>query len=129
MTEKNDVQIWEPIQHIPKQLYLERIVDDDKGLNVTLNEANSDNVLSFYFQSVISYQNIDETNTLKRLDSFPILSTEWPLFICNESTYIDWLIDQSWEIVKRENLCHYILTHGDGIMDIVAYVPPDVKWL
>jgi len=37
----------------------------------------------------------DETNTLKRLDSFPLLSSEWPLFICRESTYVEWLIDQS----------------------------------
>ena len=68
----------------------------------------------------------DETNIFKRLDSFPLLSSEWPLFICRESTYVEWLIDQSHEIVVKEGLCHYIITHGNSILDIIGYQDAEV---
>lgn len=125
----NDIYKWEPINKIPKHLYLDSIVDNDSGLTITGSQTDISDSLYLQFKSVIFYQSTDETNTLKRLDSFPLLSSEWPLFICKESTYIDWLIDQSHEIVVKEGLCHYIITHGNGILDIIGYQTPEVKWI
>ncbi|MBB5648941.1 hypothetical protein [Pedobacter cryoconitis] len=124
-----NIKKWEPVHLIPNQLYIDSIIDDHLGLTIVARGEDSDDALSIWFRSVLSYQSVDETCTLKRLEDFPILSTQWPLFISSKSSYIDWIVEQSYQIVDLEEVINYIITHGDGIIDVISNDPPEIKWI
>lgn len=124
-----EIHVWEPVDKIPAQLYLDNIKEDYTGLSIALRGENSDDVLSIQFSSVLSYQNTDENCRLKSLEENPDLSTQSPIFISTQSSYIDWIAEQSYDIIERDSLFHYIITHGDGIIDIVSQQQPSVKWV
>lgn len=99
---KNDsFKKWEPINDIPAELFLDSITDDHTGLTVILRGENSDDAIVFKFGLfVLSNQSTTETCILKTLDDYLLLKSEWPLFVSNESVYIDWLVDQSYKIIE-----------------------------
>ncbi|WP_270090338.1 hypothetical protein [Sphingobacterium sp. SYP-B4668] len=119
---------WNPIGNIPNQLYLNLVRNENNNLIILLNMADSESTLSIVFDKVIFYKSVIETCSLGRLDNYPILSTEWPLFKDEQSEYIEDLIAQSYQIYTREDLNHYIITHGDGIIDVVCFSQPLVRW-
>lgn len=125
----NEIIKWEPIDSIPIHLYFDKIIDDDNGLTIYASNDNPEQQLMILFKSVICYQSINETNSLKRLDLYPLLSIEWPMFVCLKSNYIDWLVDQSYDIVEKNGLNHYIITHGNGILDVISYQTPELLWI
>jgi len=120
---------WNPIGNIPNQLYLQSVTNENNNLTILLSMADSELILSIVFDKVIFYKSVIETCSLERLDSHPILSTEWPLFMDEQSEYIEDLIGQSYQIYTREDLNHYIITHGGGIIDVICFSQPFVKWL
>lgn len=75
---------------------------------------------------MICYQSINETNSRKRLDLYPLLSTEWPMLVFLKSNYIDWLVDHSFQIVEKNGLNHYIITYGYGIIEVIIYQTPEL---
>lgn len=120
---------WEPINNLPIELFLDEITDDHKGLNIALRGENSDNVLLIQFGLfVLSYQSTVETCILKRLDDHPSLKSAWPLFISDDSNFINFLLKQSYNI-ESDLKFHYLLKHADGIIDVVSTQTPEVKWL
>ncbi|MBB5649163.1 hypothetical protein [Pedobacter cryoconitis] len=120
---------WEPINNIPSELFLDSIIDDYGGLTIVLRGEDSDDTISIQFGLfVLSYQSTTETCILKNLDDHLVLKSAWPLFICEDSNYIDLLVLQSYKIIENEPTLHYIIKHADGIIDIVSTKVPDVKW-
>ncbi|KIO77239.1 hypothetical protein TH53_10335 [Pedobacter lusitanus] len=120
---------WEPINNIPSELFLDSITDDHNGLAIALRGEDSDDMIFIQFGLfVLSYQSTTETCILKNLDDHLVLKSAWPLFICDDSNYIDWLVKQSYKIIENEPKSHYVIKHADGIIDIVSTKAPDVKW-
>lgn len=121
---------WVPIKNIPNELYLDDITDDFNGLTITLRGENSDDAILIQFGLFsLSYQSRTETCVLKSLDDYLMLKSAWPLFIDDDSSYIDWLVKQSYNIIGTESKAHYIIKHADGIIDIVSTRAPEVKWI
>jgi len=127
--EINTIILWRPTSDVlSEQLYIDKILDDHTGLNIVARNQGSKNYYEFIFNRVLFFQNIDETCSLARLEKYPILSTVTPLFLCLNSSYSSWLYEQSYQVISIANLQHYIITHGDGIIDIVTEVDPIVKY-
>lgn len=124
------IKKWEPINNIPAQLFLEGLYDTYDGFKINLKgKLDTDPILILQFSSYLAYQNTEETCRLKSLQTNEILSTEWPLFISNNSSYIDWLIEESYKIVDSRELLHYIITCSDCIIDIISDEAPTARWL
>lgn len=119
---------WEPISDLPIHLYIDSILEDHNGLTIIVRGADTEDSISFVFKKLVNFQNTIESCTLQRLEDLPMLSTEWPLFIISHSSYVYSLTEQSFGIINHDDLLHYIITHGDGIIDIVTYQEPVVKW-
>lgn len=125
----NKINKWNPIHDIPNQLYLNSLRDEANVLTVLLSNVDTDRDISIVFDGVISYQSVIETCSLEQLEKYPILSSEWPLFWTEESNYIDRLVAQSFGMYEKKELIHYIITHGNGIINIVCFSKPLVTWV
>lgn len=121
---------WEPIEKIPSELFLDCITDDYKGVNIILRGENSDDAISIQFGLfVLSYQSTTESCILKDLDDNILLKSIWPLFVTDNSSYINWLVKQSYKIIEAETKLHYIIKHADGMIDVISTKVPEVKWI
>lgn len=126
----NNIKKWEPIDNLPPELFLDSITDNYEGLSITLRGEDSDDAIFLQFGLfVFSYQNTVETCVLKSLDDNPLLKLAWPLFVNDDSSYIDWLVKQSYKIIESEPKLHYIIKHADGIIDVITSQKPEAKWL
>jgi hypothetical protein len=121
---------WVPGDNIPEELFLDEIVDDYKGLSLSLRGEDSDRVLLIQFGlHVLSYQSTIEHCVLKTIDDNPNLKVPWPLFVSSDSDYIKWLVKESYMIIEKETKIHYLIKHADGIINIVSSQTPEVKWI
>lgn len=120
---------WEPINKIPSQLYLQDLHNSDDGLKIELSQENLDLRLCIKFGSALAFQFTDEASRLRTLNTNEVLTSPWPLFITHTSSYINWLIDQGLGTVEKNQLIHYIITAGEGIIDIVSRDSPKVSWI
>ncbi|MCX2454370.1 hypothetical protein OQX61_24085 [Pedobacter sp. PLR] len=121
---------WEPIENIPSELFLDSIIDDYKGVNVILRGENSEEAISIEFGLfVLSYQSTTESCILKDLDDNILLKSIWPLFVTDDSSYINWLVKQSYRIIEGESKLHYIIKHADGMIEVVSTQAPEVRWI
>jgi hypothetical protein len=121
---------WTPVDSIPKELFLDEIVDDYRGMSISLRGENSDRVLLVQFGLfVLSYQSTAEHCVLKTLDDNPDIKGPWPLFMSRNSEYINWLVQESYKIIENDAILHYLIKHADGIINIVSSKAPQVKWI
>lgn len=125
----SSISKWVPITQIPPQLYLQSLHSNDDGLKIELSQEDSELTLYLCFSNILAFQFTDEVNRLKTLNTNRILTTAWPFFITHNSDYIEWLIHQSVGITDRDNLTHYIITCGEGIIDILTKKSPEVYWI
>lgn len=129
MKSKN-LKKWEPVDKIPVELFLDSIIDNHEGLTIALRGEDSDDVILMQFGLfVLSYQSTTETCILKALDDCAMLKSPWPIFVTEDSGYIEWLVTQSYKIIEHEPKLHYIIKHADGLIDIISSQEPSVKWL
>ncbi|WP_380936887.1 hypothetical protein [Sphingobacterium bambusae] len=77
----NKIYAWNPIDKIPKQLYLHSLQHESGVLTIYLSTVDVDRELSIVFDRVIACQSVIETCSLERLEKDTLLSTEWPLFL------------------------------------------------
>jgi hypothetical protein len=49
-----------------------------------------------------------------------MLKTPWPIFVTNESKYIELLVTQSYDIIENEPKIHYIIKHPDDLINVIS---------
>ncbi len=124
---------WEPIKDLSEKYYVDAISDTKKGFRITLLDAHNEKkkVKIFFKKSVDFYQSTEETLTIKRLDElfckygekFP---TTWTFFKVTNSSYVQWLANQSCGIIEPQRLIHYAVLAIDYFVDIVDPCEPVV---
>lgn len=124
---------WEPIHGLSQKYYLDSIVEAKKKFSVTLSDADDENIkVKIHFKQFVSFhQSTEETLTIKRLDElfckygekFP---TTWTFFKVANSSYVQFLADQSCGIIDPQGLTHYVLLAVDYFVDIIDPCEPTV---
>ena len=119
---------WEPIENIPKTLYLEGLHDDYEGFRLLLRNDKTGGMLRLTFDSHLSYRNTDEGDLLKTgqvAQGF----TKWPLHTVEESRFLKWFHDESLNIHVDDNPIHIAVITPNDFVDIIAISLPKVEWL
>lgn len=121
------IKQWHSQIDLPNRIYLQALIDDVNGLQLFLKEENSNDRIVIIFKNYLGYRNFNESERLKTLSQFPVLTQYSGLFIAEKSLFIDWLVRESFGILDKKNLIHFILSTPEDIIEIISQKPPDIK--
>ena len=126
----NVYKVWKPLEGIPAPLYLERLMDDAEGFRLLLRDGSEDGrILRIAFGNVLSYRNAPERFLLKVWEENESFEGHSSLLTVEDSSYLAWLHEQSYEIHSDEPIVHYAIYTPDDCVDVLAPEPPQVEWL
>lgn len=114
---------WIPIQTIPYRriwTYFIRLKEWGKKVKIVFK------------YSVHAYRSTDESFRQKTI--FELSNkygekfiAEWSLFKVRNSEYIQWLLEQSYEIIESESLIHFVFVALDSIFEVIAAYEPKIE--
>ena len=122
---------WEPIEKIENEMYLEGLYDDWEGFRLLLRGVNkSSGMLRIIFDPAWSYRYIDEGDLLKSLNERKRnIEGAWPLYTIENSKYIEWFNEESFDMHKDKNIAHYAIYTPVHLVDVLSAFTPKVEWL
>ncbi len=125
---------WEPVQGLAAKYYVDSIVDAIDGFKVWLSDYNNENnkVLITFEGSVDSYRSVDESfrlNTINILDERygSKFYGDWTFFKVTNSSYVQWLSEESYGISDSLSFIHFSIVAADSIVDIIDTCEPKVQ--
>ena len=119
---------WNPVDNIPKSIFVEQLIDDYDGLRIILQGKNPyDRKLEIFFFDRIFYRNTDESYFLRTIDNIGKRGSS--LLIVNNSLLTKWIHNESYGVYQDKNITHYLILSGNDCIDILTSTPPKVSWL
>ena len=127
---------WEPIQGLSEKYYVESIVNIIGVFKVFLCDAQDQNkkIVVIFENSIDVYRSTQENlrlsvlHTLKEQYGEHFYET-WTFFKITDSTYVQWLSDQSYKISDAMEFQHFVLIGTNTIVDLINYHDPKVEFL
>jgi hypothetical protein len=120
---------WFPIDNIPFPLDLKKYQKDEDGLTIYLNsEDHLDKVLSIYFDEYEAFNETGDEFKTKFWHETDI-EEDYPLFIIENSDWIEQFHQQSENQFRDLPLIHYAIWTTENWIDILASSKPEVLWL
>jgi hypothetical protein len=123
---------WNPIEKIPSNLYLKEFKYNSNGLNLSLEQEEENSpILNIYFNGVFSFRSADEGDLLKTLSEREKTdnTNNWSLFTVENSLYLEWFHEQSYDIHKKDQIIHYLIATPNDVIDVLDSETPCVKWI
>lgn len=125
---------WEPISGLSAKYYIDSISQDRGGFKIILSSDTNiqEKVHVIFADSVWSHRSTDESfrqNTLYTIDKAygQDLYVHWTFFKIKNSTYLQWLSEESFGITDNLSLIHFCLYGMDDVIDIAAAYEPHVE--
>lgn len=125
---------WEPIHGLGKKYNIDSISDTAKEFSIVLSEYYNEKkkVHVVFEKSVASYRNTDESFRLTTMHSLGQKYSkefygEWTFFKVANSSYIQWLLDESYVNRYTQSFIHFSFIAGDSILDIVTTYEPTIE--
>jgi hypothetical protein len=125
---KEKYKKWLPLEDIPDRLYLDGLYDDWEGFRLLLRHYETGRMLRITFDPALSYRNTDEGDLLKTEDISEGFF-KWPLYIVENSRFLKWFHEESYEIRKKDNPLHYAIVTQNDFIDVISAFPPIVEWI
>jgi hypothetical protein len=126
---KNKYEKWCPLERIPARLYCEGLHDDYEGFHILLRGGESSSrMLRIAFDPALVYRNIDDGDLLKTICTLsePEVSS---LFTVENSTWLEWLHEESHGIHDGEAIIHYAIYTANDCIDVLSAFEPTVEWI
>lgn len=127
---------WEPAENLAKAHFVETIIDEMDRLIITLFESyKQDKTFQLIFDNtVIAYRSVDEGYRLMTpdkcvQDNGANLWRGWTFFKASNSSYINWLQEQSDKEIDLNVVTHFVVFTENIIIDIVAINEPIIKYI
>jgi hypothetical protein len=124
---------WEPASDLQKRYYIEALCDSMQGFRVILSDAKDRNkrVLINFEDSVEGYRYSEETmrcNLIYELSEKygRDFCGDWSLFRVENSSYMQWAIAESLNIVENWGLQHFCIIGSMSVLDIINGLEPKV---
>ena len=119
---------WFPIDNIPFPLDLEQLQKDEEGLAIFLNsEDHADKILSIRFTECEAFHEIGDEFKTKFWHETDI-EEDYPLFIVENSDWIEQFHQQSENHFRELPLIHYAIWTTENWIDILSASNPIVLW-
>jgi len=127
---------WKPIPGLAADYYIESVIDtiDKFEIKLSSSQEGVKGLLITFEGSIHAYRNTEERY---RLLTFKELSEKydvdfyanWTLFKIINSSYLQWLLEQSHGISECFKLQHFCIFTSDFILDIADPSEPTVKFV
>lgn len=102
--------------------------DQANGLKVSFEIENTESILVFDFGfHALYYQSQNENSSLKMIDDYGINGNNWSLFSVEKSDFIHWIAKNSYNIISKEDVLHFIFLHADGLISVLSGKEPKVS--
>ncbi len=124
---------WEPDKKLPDKVFLKRLIDDKNGVLLELASEDEANIIIVSFaESVVSLRNSDETRRLRTIEFLDKIYgrdfyAKWSFFKVNQSSYVKWLSQETYDIYADHNIEHYVFLAANGIVDVLSTYAPNVS--
>ena len=126
---KDNIKKWKPLSDLPDQMYIESILDDDKGLRIIMRgEQFEDKVLVISVIDKISYRNTDESFMLKVWDSMNKADLGKTFYIVKNSSYIEFFNEMTMNLYKDWDVQHFAIYTDYDCLDILCRNEPVAEW-
>ena len=128
---KNKIEMWQTkIDNFPNEIFVEGLHDDYEGFRLIVRGGKPSRVFRIRFESHLGYRNFDESERLKLISLFPSSSNGWSLFKTENSSFIDWIVEESYEAhVTRDEITHYFVVTPNDIVEILTTEEPIIEIL
>ena len=129
--DQRTVAKWEPLQNIDFPLTVEKLSDDYGGLTLLLQEKNNSkyNLRMSFLYDHYGYQKLSRPKGEQKCHDYPILDTDWSLFKAARTPFTEWIVEESYEIIKITDMIHFVIVTEEHIFEILSYVSPTVEWV
>jgi hypothetical protein len=124
---------WKPIEKLSSKYYIDSVIDMIDSFKIILSNAKSEKekIEIIFFEGVDAYTRVEESFRVKVIHELDKkYGTEfygdWTFFKVNNSEYIKWLSDQSYEWSDTRQFTHFCLVTADAILDVIADYEPTV---
>jgi hypothetical protein len=130
INDKNKYVFWDlQIDEMPKKFSIESIHDDYEGFRIILRgDSIPEKIIKIGFESVLSYKNTNESYLLKLWEIFPNDLAGKIFYIVKNSSYIESVREQAYNINIGE-LNHYAIYTISDCVDIISSSPPKIEIL
>lgn len=125
---------WTPeLENVPEKLYLKELKDNYDGLTLLFKlEKEDSKYLKVFFDAALSYRNTDEGDLLKSmycLSHDESIESPRLFFTVENSQYLKWFHDESYNIRADEHITHYVFVTPDDVVDVLALDAPSFNWV
>jgi hypothetical protein len=127
---------WKPAENLAKAHFVETIIDEMDRLIITLFESYEQNKTFqlIFDNTVIAYRSVDEGYRLMTPDNCvqnngTNLWRGWTFFKASNSSYINWLQEQSDEKINLNVVTHFVVFAENFIVDVAAINEPIIKYI
>ena len=124
---------WEPVEALAPLYYIDEIHDTMAGFTIKLSEYKDEKkgVILLFENGIEGYRNADESFRYKTIlylhkqygDSF---LGQWTFFKVQNSSYIQWLLEESCGTNYSLSLTHFSFFTGNDVLDVVSTDEPTV---
>lgn len=124
---------WKPLENLPAKCWIDTINVKAGQLTILLSNEEETRTISLKFNNnFYMYKVAEENCTIKLLytliakygDPFVYDSA---FYLIHNSSYVEWLVQQSNGLLQADNLHHYCIFGVDSVLDVIASQEPEVK--
>lgn len=114
------------------KMYIEKLVDDKEGFQLFFEDKNKKYTVKVIFENfVLSYRNTDEGHRLKALSFLrekygKDFYAEWSFFKVNNSTYVEWFNQETYNMYSNYDIEHYVFLTCDDIVEVLSTYEPQI---
>lgn len=127
---KDQLTIWTPIEAFPKDLLVEKLIEDYDGLKIYLKGSGKDaKTLKVFFEARLCYQMTDESWLWRRWDEMSRELLGKTFYTVENSNYVTLFHENTFEAYLDWKITHYGIYTIEDCIDILSCNPPIFEWL
>lgn len=128
MNIKEKYTLWTETIALPKNLYLQGLLDTYEGFRLILEDKEGTGaVFRVGFDSHLAYRNMDEGD---RLRSLPALcetrQAEATVYLVENSEWVKWFKDENQGKYSNDNLNHWAIITPNDWVDVISFEAPQI---
>ena len=126
---------WEPNLEITGRYRIGDFGFTDDGFKIIVEHRETKQVVEILFNCTITaFRSTDEGRRLKLFYDLEAkygsdFYRKWSFFKVENSDYLSWLSDQSYEISDLLQTKHFVILDSEEILDITSHIEPEFKIL
>lgn len=123
---------WEPIPNLENKYYVESILDNFNSLSIILASYHKQEKVIVSCESSVdafktTYESFRQKTIYEMSQKYGGDVLNWTFYKVEDSSYLQWLSEESYTLTDALLFSHYALIAGESIVDIITGNEPTVE--